>query len=599
MPGVEHALAPVAEGQCQCGLSYDRAGYQQDSKLCTLFMERSRGSRVLPLYKLNCPNKFLGCCKKYDGSSDGVFLISKTQAVALGHLYAGLDSFHAAGTSSAAVHSCMVEQYNGPYVASKPALTFFTENTWRKAVFLFLCCLKTVETDEELVLPKFCCPLCKNSPKCLIVDGTSVTMKKYHFKGMEIIARTASTSPIIQQHDRNDRSFFNGQTGRKMLQREALLFADAINEIGDATISPLEEDLPSLGACAPTLQRDAHTYGINLFLEWVDEKVQERRWSAEDRKAVYYFLGRNLATNSPVVAYFPHLLVFSIESAIQNSAPVLAANVVKQIAQSAPILFDVLKVAGARRGTSFTLPETFVPLLGELCKRAKHCASGPGINQVATLSGDDERTQRASAEVLECIETGVCVGLPQLRERPVFAADTLPLTESPECNKLFPKGLDRTGGVMTVFCQHGICYAAFILARAESRDHLFTFMLKYLEKPPQVLVYDFGCAALDYCLNRLPGWFKNMNVLIDRMHWDNHTACCSAFNMRLYKDLNGLNSQIAEQCNAALKKIDPILHRSSQPYFMAILRQYLHAWNTKKQKAINDGLRRIRNYEQI
>lgn len=122
-------------------------------------------------------------------------------------------------------------------------------------------------------------------------------------------------------------------------------------------------------------------------------------------------------------------------------------------------------------------------------------------------------------------------------------------------------------------------------------------MVKYLEKPPKYLVYDFGCAALDYCLNRLPGWFKDMVVVVDRMHWDNHTACCSSFNMRIYEDLDGLNSQIAEQCNAALRKINPTLHRSSQPFFMVMLRQYLHGWNTKKQKALSVGLVRVVFYE--
>ena len=592
MPGGEDALAPKAEGHCQCGLPYETGGYEQDST-CTLFMERSHGCRVLPLYKLHCPNKIPECCKKYDSSADGVFLVSATQAVALGNLYANLDIFHASGASPAAFYSCMEAQYNGPYVASTPSTPFFAENTWRKALFLFLCCLKNDDT-EQVVVPKFCCTLCKNSPKCLIVDGTSVTMKRFFFKGKEINARTGSAPPIAQQHNMNDRTFFNVQADRNVLQKEALKFANAIQKI--------DKDKPSIPL--PTLANyakladSANIYGLDLFLEWVDAKVQARELTAEHQDVVYYFLGRNLATNSPVVAYFPHLLVSSIENAITNSAGLLTANIVKQLAQSAPILFNVLTVAGARRGTSFTLPAEFVPLLKELCKRAKHCASGPGIDQVPALSDDDERRHRPSAEVLECIETGVCAGLPQLRERPTFAADAGSVNDSPECNKLFPKGSDRTGGVMTVFCEHGICYSAFILARAESRDHLFTFMVKYLEKPPQVLVYDFGCAALDYCLNRLPDWFKDMIVLVDRMHWDNHTACCTGFNMRLYEDLKCLNSQIAEQCNAALKKINPTLHRSSQSFFMALLRQYLHAWNTKKQKAINVSLTRGLSYEQ-
>ena len=169
-------------------------------------------------------------------------------------------------------------------------------------------------------------------------------------------------------------------------------------------------------------------------------------------------------------------------------------------------------MAGACYGCAFTLPGAFIPLLEELCKRANECVAGPGIEVVPEVPEGDERRQRPSAGVDACIKTGVCVGLAQVRERPVFAADKVGASSaaSAECNKQFPSGGSRTGGVMTVFCGHGICYAAFILAGAEGRDHLFSFMLKYLQEPPKFLIYDFGCAALDYCLNRLPAWFKNM-----------------------------------------------------------------------------------------
>lgn len=68
----------------------------------------------------------------------------------------------------------------------------------------------------------------------------------------------------------------------------------------------------------------------------------------------------------------------------------------------------------------------------------------------------------------------------------------------------FQWGGGRTGGVMTVFCEHEVCYASFVIEGAESRDHLFSFMVKYLERPPELLVYDFGGAVMAYCLNRLP-----------------------------------------------------------------------------------------------
>jgi hypothetical protein len=187
-----------------------------------------------------------------------------------------------------------------------------------------------------------------------------------------------------------------------------------------------------------------------------------------------------------------------------------------------------------------------------------------------------------------------------LRHRPRFEADIVEScngTEEEEgCHKNFQWGGARTGGVMTVFCEHEVCYASFVMEGAESRDHLFSFMVKYLDKPPEVLVYDFGCAVLDYCLNRLPDWFKDMMAVVDKFHWSNHNSCCSSFNSRVYQDVKMINSQVAEQCNAALRRINPTLHKSSQPFFMAVLRQYLRGWNAKKNEICTAALEAIRRY---
>ncbi|KAL4528904.1 hypothetical protein Ndes2437A_g03436 [Nannochloris sp. 'desiccata'] len=469
----------------------------------------------------------------------------------------------------------------GHMKVQSPNVDLFSENTWRQALFLFLCSLRNTSSGNV-----FKCAHCRNCPESHIIDGTAVTMKGDRFTGQPINAVLEDARVVEQKHNMNSRAFFNIQAERKTLNTIARRYAKSIKAIDSTPESPL----PKLCDCDKKLEERAGSYGLDLFLKWVDEKIQARELSKAEREAIYYFLGRNIGTNSPVLAYFPNLLVSLIEDKISGDSRLLPRTVVDAIAASSPSLFNVLKVSGARRSRPFTVPEAFLPLLRVLCERAHHCTEGPGIEEVDELAQEDARRQESSAESLECLGTGVCVGIPQLRERPKFTADKA--KDFIGCNKQFLKGRGRTGGVMTIFCPHGVCYAGFILPKAESRDHLFSFMVKYLERPPKYLVYDFGCAALEYCLNRLPGWFKNMMVVVDRMHWDNHTACCSSFNIRLYEDLDGLNSQIAEQCNAALRKINPTLHRSSQPFFMVMLRQYLHAWNTKKEKALGIGLGR-------
>jgi len=581
--GVDYALAPQAGGPCSCGGSYN-SGSHEFVSTCHLFMERSGGCLELPLYNLPCSNRNKACCKKYDGSADGVFMISKTLALSAGYLYRNLELYHASGLSPAAFYSSVLQyEYNGPYEGrSKPNVELFSENTYRDALFLFMCSLRNAST-----VPVFRCPCCGNCPYSLTVDGTSLTIREDRCSGHPINAVLENAPMVQQEHNMNSRAFFNVKEDRKELNTILKGYAKAIKAIDDTSHSPL----PQLSDCAEKLKEKAGSFGLDLFLKWIDEKVQAKVLTKDQRKAIYYFLGRNLATNSPVIAYFPNVLVSLIKDKISGDARLLPRSVVDAIVASSPSLSNVLKIAGARRSRPLTVPEAFVPLFNELCKRASHCTEGPGIESVEELPQEDPRREYSSAESLECVDTGVSVGVPQLRERPKFAADKA--KDPIGCNKKFLQGRGRTGGVMTIFCPHGVCYAAFILPKAESRDHLFSFMVKYLAKPPKYLVYDFGCAALDYCLNRLPGWFKDMVVVVDRMHWDNHTACCSSFNMRIYEDLDVLNSQIAEQSNAALRKINPTLHRSSQPFFMVMLRQYLHAWNTKKLSVLSAGLGRV------
>ena len=47
--------------------------------------------------------------------------------------------------------------------------------------------------------------------------------------------------------------------------------------------------------------------------------------------------------------------------------------------------------------------------------------------------------------------------------------------------------------------------------------------------------------------------------MVDRKHWDNHTACSTGFNMDEYPALNNVNSQVSEQLNRSLIKLSVVL----------------------------------------
>ena len=508
--------------------------------------------------------------------------------MSLQFLYKGLTHLHNAAMAPQSHHLSLLEDYEGDfYIGQGRTVQYFSANTWRKAFFLFLHCINSTPTVND-----FQCTLCCRHPKCLIVDGTSITINKNYFTGTSITRTIGSALQVQREHTRNQRSFFSLENSRTRLQEELKMFAEALTKQHAA------RNLPVLGQY-DNLARSGHV-GLMPFLEWIYENVTNESLDDKKAKDLAAFLGRNLATDSPVVAYMPLRAAEAIQTDLQSHGGLLQAETMEVIVERAPIVFKVLLAAGARRSCGFNLPEPFKLLLAEICTLAALCVDGPGIDSVPLLAEDDARRLHASVSSSDCITTGICSGLPQLRHRPRFESDNPQSQgrrdEDRVCHKNFIAGGARTGGVMTVFCEHGVCYASFILANAESRDHLFSFMIKFLERPPEVLVYDFGCAVLDYCLNRLPGWFKDMLVVVDKFHWDNHKSCCSSFNMREYQDVGMINSQIAEQCNAALRRINPTLHKSSQPFFMAILRQYLRGWNKRKNERLEEALARQRRY---
>jgi hypothetical protein len=433
--------------------------------------------------------------------------------------------------------------------------------------------------------------MCGSNPKCLIVDGTCITINEKHFLGHSITNQVNGGDVVPRQHTRNGRAFFNDDyNNRTGLQRELKNFSKSVLAVDDLTVDRY-----------PNLHQFGNEYGLHGFLVWIIVQVRSGSINFSKKKDLVDFLDRNLATDSPVLSYVPRRVALKLREDLESHGGVLQMETMECIVEYAPCLLKMLMAAGASHSGPFTPPEAYKPLLKTLYQRSVTCTEGPGIDSVPRINESEERRMHPLVTSPQCISLGICSGLPQLRDRPRFAMDDInsgnASDEERVCNKNFQTGGARTGGLMTVFCEHGVCYATFIMKKSESRDHLFSFMVKFLETPPKVLVYDFGCAVMDYCLNRLPNWFKDMVVLVDKFHYENHKACSSSFNMRQFEDLKLLNSQIAEQCNAKLRRINPTLHKSSQPFFMAILRQYLSAWNKGKNEKLRQALARNQRYE--
>jgi hypothetical protein len=97
-----------------------------------------------------------------------------------------------------------------------------------------------------------------------------------------------------------------------------------------------------------------------------------------------------------------------------------------------------------------------------------------------------------------------------------------------------------------------------------------------------VIIYDNACKLHAYCLNREPGYFKNTQFFVDKLHWKNHTGCSPGYNLNLYSWGDSINSQAVEQGNSGLKKLKGSLSYMSAEHFVDHCKLYLFMKNEKK-----------------
>lgn len=554
---------------------------------CTVYLEYPHGPRRLPLFALDCPLSNAACRLTYDGTADGIFLANVDTAVAMALLYKYLDGFMDEGRGLQAYVRSVAKAYAeyGP-IGAPP---FLSDSAFRRAFYAFL----------ERLQVEYCfqCPKCLDAPPILVGDGTSVTMSHRHYSGTSITAVDATLPEVPQAHNRVKRAFVDD---RLAAAAERQAFADQLRALakhvkpvfgaGDAAAAATP---PGAFDTGPLLAQGG-VYNLTGFVGWVE--AQMGTFTRADRYAVSGLL-RCLASDSPVITYFPACLVPEYTAVLQAAAGsrVISAALLRSTEREAPVLGAVLRLARARAGGGsgsgdLTVTASFLGLLDELSIRSGLCARGPDARPAATSPPPP------SAESTTCLRTGICTGLPQLRTRPSYQADKK--TESASCrHDSFARGR-RTGGIFTWFCEHGVCYGLHVIEKAEGRNEPFSFLTCYLKEAPKVVVYDFACSLEEYCRNREPVYFKSTRFIVDEFHWPGHPACAPSYDIRLYPWLATVNSVVAEQNNSALARVKPSVTRMSQWPFMMLLRLFTNNWNLRKIAKVTSTLAYVAGLQQ-
>ena len=164
-------------------------------------------------------------------------------------------------------------------------------------------------------------------------------------------------------------------------------------------------------------------------------------------------------------------------------------------------------------------------------------------------------------------------------------------TEDKKCGKSYNSKATITGGLTHLSCHHGVVKGFTALQRGESPLLIVGPALRRLparvKAKRRFFIYDNACAAHKSCLRRFPHRVRNWTFLVDRTHWKNHTACHMGYNMDLYPQLKGVNSQQAEQINRSLRSLAVVLAFSSFDHYMKILELYFVYKNVKTRQSFN------------
>lgn len=462
----------------------------------------------------------------------------------------------------------------------------------------------------------FECPLCGPSPEVLVCDGTALSIRSHHYHGTPITTPAEQGAELRREHDRLRRCAVqvDGAEGRRLRSQLMRLAerargrtearqrdASVQSPIDDSEVAQLLRSLPLtvrggihvIAAAAGIPCGNVGSYaGAPAGLVLSRTQARAAQLPAEHRKVLVRVL-TNLATDSAVCSYISAEAARVLLQACVAGQPTLSPAEMTALEHGAPQVHGVISLF-----TSWGIHGCHLPIWRlfwqPLAEQALFCYTGP---DAGPLLPPHEREEQPSCATSARLDSGICTG--QLRVRPRYKCELDGVPEPPTdgeqlpCRHAFGKHASTTGGLFSWFCPHGICYAFYMMKGAEGRDEVYSFLVQSIERAPKVVVYDYACAAEEYCLNRAPAFFESTKILVDRFDWHNHVACSYGFCMNEYSHMDRLNSQAAEQSNSRLAQVRSVAAVMKQRTLMRNLRFYFARLNRAKAASMQASLASI------
>ena len=582
---------------CNCGHMYTSSNYVNDTE-CVVYLRHPTIARKLPCMRLECPGRNKGCDRHYIGVHDGLLRIGPAQVVELDMLMeCALDLPSLGGVSLTAQWEKLKDKFDSFKALGMTSEQFIEVNAFRSAIYKVARCVEISFTRMEEAPNRgldtrnfMLCPICKDAPEVIIMDGTSTTIRADACKHASM---THSMSYIRKKrpHTMLNRCFVNAQ-GQDRTKAKRSKFIKLLHSFVE-WLSPRQVNRTSFQGKGDLL-RASDPWNIGPFIRWAHD-TSMNNISDTKRNAIKQIF-REVASPSPTTAYFTYRAAEKLQSLVSQGLRTIA---VREFHAFGPVMAELLKAVCPPGALEVCLPTSWDPFIAELIQRSLD------IHKVDYETGEyglGPRIQHPRDPSIlndDFLHSGMCCGLRKLRHRPTYDCDFIANKEEEDmlssdkapCKHAFHKPGKRTGGVFTCLCEHGFTYASFIIKKAEGRNEPFTFLTCFFENAPRIVIYDFACSLMDYCLNRAPNFFKDTLFLVDKFHWYNHVACAKSFDIRIYRCYNEVksrtrNSQACEQINAAMKRLRFVLSRMGQEPFMLFIRLFVARWNRKKLEKI-------------
>jgi hypothetical protein len=116
----------------------------------------------------------------------------------------------------------------------------------------------------------------------------------------------------------------------------------------------------------------------------------------------------------------------------------------------------------------------------------------------------------------------------------------LKLSKESSCHKEAKDAGKFGAGTILYWCaEHRCCLGFTVLQSAESVRQVFEAITVRFKEMPKVIIYDNGCNLHEYILNRAPELYDETLILCDGFHFRHHKNCCTQYNSREYRFLDG------------------------------------------------------------